>query len=187
MDAPTPASPDGAAPVARVGPLRRHKFLTSVAGLAIAVGAVSVPGGEENAEAGDGSGTRAANTADASSDAESSSLPDASSPSDDSPLTLSADEKNPPKNDVELGAVTTEYGMSTLPVTITNNSPKTSDYWIRVEFADRDGGRAAEGVASESSVAPGRKAASDASPDGDVPQNGKVRITSVERTASAGN
>lgn len=70
-------------------------------------------------------------------------------------------------------------------LTIKNNSSKTSDYSVQVEFVDADGDRLDESMAASNNVAPGQKVETKAQGLSEVSGSGiKCKITSVTRTAS---
>ncbi|MGW2343782.1 FxLYD domain-containing protein [Streptomyces sp. NPDC001661] len=157
--------------------VRRHKIVTGVAGLAIVGGTIAATSGGEPAEA--------ESKASSSSAAKSSE----SGSKKDDPLSASSNEANKPKNDIELGSVTTDaLGSAQVNVTITNNSSKTSDYWVEVEFLDANGKRIDTGVASENAVAAGQEVDSQAVgleqvPDGTI----TAKVLTVDRFATAGS
>ncbi|MGD6745839.1 FxLYD domain-containing protein [Streptomyces sp. BH106] len=156
--------------------VRRHKFVTGVAGLAIVGGTIAAASGGEPAEA----------ESKASSSAAKSSESDAKK---DDPLSVSSNKTNKPKNDIDLGSVTTDsLGSAQVDVTITNNSSKTSDYWVEVEFLDANGKRIDTGVASENAVAAGQEVDTQAVgieqvPDGTI----TAKVLTVDRFATAGS
>lgn len=80
---------------------------------------------------------------------------------------------------------TTEYGISKVPVKVTNNSAKASDYWITVAAESKDG---AEQYATTSTyierLRPGQTKTDEAVFLDEVPADAVFVLYEVQRTAS---
>lgn len=85
---------------------------------------------------------------------------------------------------IEKCAVSSSTSWPQADLRITNNSSKTSDYWIDIEFLDEKGERIAEGTAAARKLASGQVAKETVT--GFTEASGKVvcRITDVTRFAS---
>ncbi|MFD7298068.1 FxLYD domain-containing protein [Streptomyces sp. NPDC059897] len=157
--------------------VRRHKFVTGVAGLAIVGGTIAATSGGEQAEA---EAKASSSSAAKSSESESKK---------DEPLSVSSNKLNAPKDDVELGDVTVDdLGTPQVDLTITNHSSKTSDYMIDVEFLDANGKRIDTGTAVENAVAADQEVDTQAggleqAPSGTV----TAKVLTVDRFATAGS
>jgi ABC-type glycerol-3-phosphate transport system substrate-binding protein len=87
--------------------------------------------------------------------------------------------------DVKLGKSTEEYGFTTLPVKITNNSEKASDYYIEVVAESKDGSERIDfSNVFVSGLKPGQKATEEAMFTEDIPASAVFVVTEVQRTAS---
>lgn len=88
--------------------------------------------------------------------------------------------------DVKLGEPRVEYGIITIPATITNHSSKPSDYSIEANVFATDGTQLTTAMGFAFSVAPDGKAK--VALDGSVPDTSitevHAQLTMVERTAS---
>jgi len=87
--------------------------------------------------------------------------------------------------DVKLGTPTTEYGLTNLPVKVTNNSEKASDYYIEVVVESKDGSERIDFAnVLVMGLKPGQKATEEAMFGADIPANAVFTVTEVQRTAS---
>jgi hypothetical protein len=91
-----------------------------------------------------------------------------------------------PEADVELVKCSTdEFGQfPQAELKVTNNSSKTSNYVIQVEFLDGSGTRKAEGTAALNNLASGQVAEEKAVGLSKAPDGLKCKITKVDRYAS---
>jgi ABC-type glycerol-3-phosphate transport system substrate-binding protein len=86
--------------------------------------------------------------------------------------------------DVVLGKSTKEYGVTTLPVKITNNSEKASNYSITIVAESKDGDeRIDDSWVYVENLKPGQKTTEDADFFKDLPKGTVFTVTEVQRTA----
>lgn len=99
-------------------------------------------------------------------------------------LTSSGNTAHPPQDDVTVTGCTVDtIGLPHAAITITNHSGRASDYLISTEFL-AGATRVAEGAASQSAVAAGQIARTEAIGDQEVHGTLVCRVTKVDRLAS---
>lgn len=120
-------------------------------------------------------------------DSKDKATPSASS--SEAPLSSSGNKENPPADDVKLGAIATDqFGSLKVPVSVTNNTSKASNYSIQVEFLDAAGARLASDYAYPLALAPGQTAQETVGQlvtSDKTKQVKDVRLVKVDRYAAA--
>ena len=88
--------------------------------------------------------------------------------------------------DVTLGTPkATEFGITTVPITVKNSSSKRSDYFVTVAAESADGATQYDtSIGNAMGVEPGQTANADATFTKDLPSGYKVVVKEVQRTAS---
>ncbi|MYR92441.1 MULTISPECIES: hypothetical protein [unclassified Streptomyces] len=91
------------------------------------------------------------------------------------------------KRDVTITACTRDpqIGWQSADVKVVNGSSSPADYYISVEFLDKNGVRVAEGGAGVLGLGPGKTAVKKAQGVGEVPQGTTCRINDLSRTPSS--
>lgn len=86
---------------------------------------------------------------------------------------------------VKGGKAYTEYGSTSVPVVVTNNSEKMSDYWITIAAESKDGSEQYEtALVSVDSLRPGQSKTEEAMFFEAVPAGAAFVLLEVQRTAS---
>jgi ABC-type glycerol-3-phosphate transport system substrate-binding protein len=88
--------------------------------------------------------------------------------------------------DVKLGKSSEEYGITSLPVKIKNNSEKASDYYIEIVAESKDGSERIDfSNVLVMGLKPGQKATEKAMFTADIPASAVFVVTEVQRTAAS--
>lgn len=90
------------------------------------------------------------------------------------------------EGDVHIKTCEVDAGMgwAKANLTITNRSPKTSNYMIQVEFVDASGTRLGEAIAATNNLAPGQSAQETAQGLDQIKNKVTCKVTKVTRYAS---
>jgi hypothetical protein len=112
------------------------------------------------------------------------STPKASTPEAQSSISTGLGTKDATA-DVKLGESTESYGITSLPVKITNHSEKASDYYIEVVAESKNGSERIDfSNVLVMGLKPGQKATEKATFTADIPASAVFTVTEVQRTAS---
>lgn len=88
--------------------------------------------------------------------------------------------------DVSIGQATTEFGLTSLPLTATNNSEKRSNYWIEVNAESGDGATVYDSSWTYiNNVDPGQTGVGELQFFTELPPDTTFRLVKVERTAAS--
>ncbi|MFD8732030.1 hypothetical protein [Streptomyces sp. NPDC059611] len=108
-------------------------------------------------------------------------------PGDEEPVEEPVAPEPDVKRDVTITACTRDprIGWQSADVTVVNGSSSPADYYIGVEFLDRDGATVSEGVTGVAGLAPGKTSRKKVQGLDEVPQGTTCRINDLSRTPSS--